>query len=59
MGAEIITETFFTTDACSQMVHTYLDMYQSVWVYGLFLGTILELLGYGIFKAVSLVNIIK
>lgn len=59
MGTEVITETFFNTDAVTQMVNTYLDMYNSVWVYGIILGTLLEFLGYGIFKAVSLVNINK
>lgn len=59
METEVLTQTFFNTDSCTAMVQTYLDMFSSVWVYGIILGTLLEFLGYGIFKAVSLVNINK
>lgn len=59
METEVLTQTFFNTDAVTQMVNTYLDMFSSVWVYGIILGTLLEFFGYGIFKAVSLVNINK
>lgn len=57
--AETIIQTFFNSDSCAAMVETYLDLFSSVWVYGIILGTLLEFLGYGIFKAVSLVNINK
>ena len=52
-----VTQTFFNTDACSQMAETYLQLFSQPWAYGLILGTLLDLLGYGIFKAISLVNI--
>lgn len=52
-----VTQTFFNTDACSQIVETYLHVFSQPWGYGLILGTLLDLLGYGIFKAMSLVNI--
>lgn len=36
----------------------YLAIYISTgFVFGLFMGTVLELLGYGVFKAMSLLNI--
>lgn len=52
-----VTQTFFNTDACSQIVETYIQLFSQPWGYGLILGTLLDLLGYGIFKAMSLVNI--
>ena len=52
-----VTQTFFNTDACLQIAETYIQLFSQPWAYGLILGTLLDLLGYGIFKAMSLVNI--
>lgn len=52
-----VTQTFFNTDGCSQIAETYIQLFSQPWAYGLILGTLLDLLGYGIFKAMSLVNI--
>lgn len=52
-----VAQTFFNTDACSQIAETYIQLFSQPWAYGLILGTLLDLLGYGIFKAISLVNI--
>lgn len=42
----------------SEYVQTFLkDWIASPFSFGLLLGTVLEILGYGIFKAVSLLNI--